>query len=169
MKRLAPLLLLPAVAACVPSGHLAALQAPAPAFDPAAFFLGHTHGDGALSIVVSGTNPTLVEGHGHMDGQTLVLDQRVRWGDKPETTREWRLHDAGNGRWEGTLTDARGPVVGDVVGNRFHVRFPMKGGTKAEQWLYLQPGGSVVKNRMVVTKFGLPVASLDETITHLPE
>ena len=41
----------------------------------------------------------------------------------------------------------------------------MKGGLHAQQWLYLQPGGQVARNRMVVTKFGVPVASLDETIT----
>jgi hypothetical protein len=166
MKRLV-LLLLPALGACVPSGHLASLRAPRPVFDPAAFFVGHTRGVGQLKIVFSGTKPTLVEGHGRMEGDTLVLDQRVTQGDKPATTRQWRLHDTGGGRWTGTLTDARGPVVAEVEGNRFHVAFAMKGGTHAEQWLYLRPGGTVVTNRMVVTKFGLPVASLDETITHL--
>ena len=45
----------------------------------------------------------------------------------------------------------------------------MQGGLHAQQWFYLQPGGQVALNRMVVTKFGLPVASLDETIRRLPE
>jgi len=169
MKRLSILLPVSALtlAACVPSSDLGELKAPAPAIDPVAFFLGHTHGDGQLKIAFSGKTPTLVEGHGRMDGDTLVLDQRVKQGDKPATTRQWRLRPTGAGRYAGTLTDATGPVMADVEGNMFHVRFPMKGGTEAEQWLYLQPGGTVVTNRMVVTKFGLPVASLDETITHL--
>ena len=50
-------------------------------------------------------------------------------------------------------------------GNRLHLRFTTTdGGLDAEQWLYLQPGGRVALNRMVLRKFGLPVATLDETI-----
>ena len=40
----------------------------------------------------------------------------------------------------------------------------MKGGLRARQWLSLQPGGQAVRNRMVVSKFGVPVARLDELI-----
>ena len=43
--------------------------------------------------------------------------------------------------------------------------FAMKGGLKAEQWLYLKRGGQVAKNVMVIRKFGIPVARLTETIT----
>lgn len=166
MKRL-PIALLPLLAACVPSGHLSELAAPTPVFDPVTFFSGHTQGVGKLKIIFSGTKATLVEGHGHMDGDTLVLDQSVKKGDDAPTNRQWRLTPAGPGRWTGTLTDASGPVTAEVSGNRLHIAFKMKGGTHAEQWLYLKPGGTVAINRMVVTKFGIPVASLDETITHL--
>ena len=41
----------------------------------------------------------------------------------------------------------------------------MKGGLKAEQWLYLKRGGQVAENVMVIRKFGIPVARLTETIT----
>jgi hypothetical protein len=168
MNRL-PLALLPLLAACVPAGHLDELARPAPVFDPVAFFTGHTRGVGTLKIVFSGPKQTLVEGHGHREGDTLVLDQRVKKGDEAATTRQWRLRPAGNGRWTGTLTDASGPVTAEVSGNRLHIDFAMKGGTHAEQWLYLNARGDVATNRMVVTKFGIPVASLDETITHLDD
>ncbi len=158
-----------AAAACVPSGHLAREQAPAPAFDPLAFFAGHTEGRGKLDVVLSGRKPTLVEGHGVVEPDgSIDLDQVVRRGDKPATRRTWHLYKTGPGRYAGTLSDASGPVAGEVAGNRLHLSFAMKGGLHAEQFLYLRPGGQVAQNRMIVSKLGIPVASLDETITRLP-
>lgn len=165
MRALAPLVAI-AVAGCVASGHLPAEQAAAPTFDPVAFFAGRTEGRGTLHIVFSGQQQTLVEGIGSVaDDGSITLDQEVRRGDKPPTRRTWHLHAVGPGRYAGTLTDATGPVAGDATGNRLHLSFAMKGGTHADQWLYLQPGGQVAENVMVVRKFGIPVARLEETIT----
>ena len=60
---------------------------------------------------------TLVEGHGVVtrDGG-IVLDQEVRRGGVM-TYRTWRLHRVAGDRYAGTLSDARGPVSGDVTGN----------------------------------------------------
>lgn len=101
------------------------------------------------------------------DGE-IVLDQDVQRGSAPPSRRTWRLHRIAPGRYTGTLSDAIGPVTGEVAGNCLHLAFAMKSGLRAQQWLYLQPGGHVARNRMVVTKFGLPVASLDETIRRVP-
>ncbi len=138
-------------------------------FDPLAFFAGHTEGHGEIAVVLSDRKPTLVEGHGviALDG-SINLNQVVRRGDKAPTRRTWHLYRVAPGRYAGTLSDASGPVAGDVVGNRLHFSFAMKGGLHAEQFLYLQTGGQVAKNRMIVSKLGIPVASLDETITRLP-
>ncbi|MBI0476974.1 DUF3833 family protein [Sphingomonas sp. MA1305] len=166
MRTAYALLLALASAACVPSAHLQREQAAAPVFDPAAFFTGRTEGRGTLAVVFKGKQTTLVEGRGQIEPDgTIVLDQQVRRGQGAPSHRQWRLHPDGLGRYAGTLTDASGPVAGQVSGNRLHLSFPMKGGLRAQQWLYLQPGGQVARNRMVVTKFGIAVASLDETIT----
>lgn len=155
-------------AACVPSGHLAGEQAPAPAFDPIAFFAGHTHGTGILSVLLHKRQPTDVEGRGRIEGDgSITLDQTVKQGDKSSTRRRWRLHSLGSGRYIGTLTDVTGPVTGEVMGNRLHLAFAMRHGLNVDQWLYLHVGGQVARNRMVVTKFGLPVATLDETISRV--
>ena len=138
-------------------------------FDPVAFFAGHTQGHGSLKIAFRGRQQTLVDGTGKPDGDTdIVLDQNVRRDGRLAKHRTWHLHRIAPEKYAGTLSDASGPVSGDVVGNRLHLAFAMKGGLKAQQWLYLQPGGQVAKNRMIVTKFGIPVASLDEIITRLP-
>ncbi|MGI4732523.1 MAG: DUF3833 family protein [Janthinobacterium lividum] len=168
-RRIVALVLTIAAGACVPSGHLARDRTSAPAFDPVAFFSGHTQGRGTLHVVLHRAERVDVEGHGVVgaDG-SIVLDQDVRRGDAAPTHRSWRLHRVAPGRYAGTLTDASGPVAGDVAGNRLHLAFAMRGGFRAQQWLYLQPGGQVSRNRLVVTKLGIPVASLDETITRLP-
>lgn len=151
--------------ACVSTPRHADLARAEPVFSPAAFFTGRTTGEATLRIAFKGATPVRVEGEGHVDPDgTLVLVQHVRQGDKPVTTRSWHIRPAGPGRYTGTLTDATGPITGDVTGNLLHLRFTMKGGLDTEQWLYLQPGGQVALNRMVVRKFGVTVAALSETI-----
>lgn len=154
-----------ALAGCVPSGHLVRERAVAPGFDPIAFFAGSTEGRGSLKVMTRHRQAVLVEGHGVVtpDG-AIVLDQEVRRGGEAPTHRTWHLHSVGTGQFAGRLSDASGPVTGDVSGNCLHLRFAMKGGLRAQQWLYLQPGGRSAHNRLVVTKLGVPVASLDETI-----
>ena len=58
-------------------------------------------------------------------------------------------------------------VAGDVNGNCLHLTYPMKGGMKVEQRIYLQPGGKTALNRMTVSKLGITVAHLNETISKL--
>lgn len=154
------------VAACVSTPHVA--SAPAPRFDAVAFFAGRSEGKGVLKIALHRADTTLVEGSGRVtDDGGIVLDQTVQRQGKPATRRAWVLHPAGADRYTGTLSDAVGPVDGRVEGNVLHLRFAMKGGLQAEQFLALRPGGMVADNVMIVRKLGMPVARLDETITRL--
>ena len=159
------LLMALSLSACVASDHLVQELRPEPVFDAVAFFAGETRGEGALKIIFKPKVPAHVEGHGTIaaDG-SIVLDQDVRIGAAAPTHRTWHLQRIGRDRYTGTLTDAIGPVAGDVSNNRLHLSFAMKNGLHVQQWLYLQPGGQVARNRMVVTKFGVAVASLDEII-----
>lgn len=118
-----------------------------------------------LTVMTRHRQAVLVEGKGVVtpDGG-IVLDQDVRRGGEAATHRTWHLQRVGTGQFAGTLSDASGPVTGDVSGNCLHLRFAMKGGLRAQQWLYLRPDGQSAHNRLVVTKLGVPVASLDETI-----
>ncbi len=154
------------LAACVTTPEHTELARDAPAFSPIGFFTGHTVGEGTLKVLLAGTSHTHVEGNGHVEPDgTLVLAQRIERDGKPFQTRAWRLWQAGDAqRYVGTLTTADGPVTGEVNANALHLRFTADGGLDTEQWLYLQPGGRVALNRMVVRKFGLPVAELEETI-----
>ncbi|GAO38063.1 hypothetical protein SCH01S_03_00370 [Sphingomonas changbaiensis NBRC 104936] len=162
------LLSLAALAGCAASQPGEELARPQPVFDVAAFFAGRTHGDATLKIIFKDPEQVRVEGNGHAtpDG-ALILDQVVRRGTQPPETRQWRFRALGANRYAGTLTDATGPVQGNVQGNMLHLRYPMKGGVTAEQWIYLQPGGRTALNRMRITKLGITVGRLDETIRKL--
>ncbi len=141
-----------------------ATTAAEPVFRPDAFFAGATTGTGTLKVIGRERVTTFVEGTGRMqpDG-VFKLRQRVTEGSKPARARTWLLRPQGDGRWTGTLTDATGPVEGQVRGNLFHVKYPGDG-IGVEQWLYLQADGRTVKNTLVARKLGVTVARLEETI-----
>lgn len=143
--------------------------APAPTFVPARFFAGHTEGRGTLRSALTSAKPVVVHGEGRVDAAgVLTLDQTVIEGDKPAMMRSWNFRPAAAGHYTGTLSDAAGPVAGDVSGNRLHLHFRMHGGVVADQAIDLAPDGASAHNRMTFRKFGIVVAALDETIRRVP-
>lgn len=137
---------------------------PTPAFDVPAFFAGRTEGIGQLKTLFSKSRTTIVHGTGTMEGDVLVLDQTVRQGTSPPTHRQWRIHAAGPGKYAGTLSDATGNIVGEVDGNRLHLSFMLKGKLATQQWLTLAADARSAHNLMIVSKFGIRVAVLEEEI-----
>ena len=162
-RRIAPFVLLAALA-LAPGADAA--SPPAAAFDPVAFFAGRTTGEGQLKKVFSASLATHVVSLGKVgaDG-ALVLDQSVRIEGEAVRNREWRLRKVSPGRYEGTLTDARGPVVATLQGAVLHVAYADKDGYAFRQQLTLEPGGRQAHNTMKVRRFGLTVATAHETIT----
>ncbi len=152
--------------ACVATPPIAP-AATAPHFSALDFFDGRTEGTGMLHVVMSGSKPVRVHGRGHLAGSTLILDQIVDRVGKPPKHREWHMREGSSDHYTGTLTDARGPISGEAVGNRLHLKFRSKGGFDVQQWLTLAADGRSAHNIMVVRKFGLKVAVLDETIRRL--
>ena len=168
MRRLTIFLMLP-LAACASASSRNGLSSPAPIFSGGRFFTGRTEGNGILKSITSHGKNVEVHGTGRLEPDgTLVLDQRVEQAGTKEQRRQWRFNKVGAGRYSGTLTDAMGPVVGEVDGNCFHLRYKLQQhGLSTEQWLYLQQDQRVVLNRMIVRKLGVTVATLDETIRHV--
>lgn len=157
------LLTLVAAAADAPPG--AEFAAATPAFLPERFFVGRTEGAGTLKVVLKGAQAVRVHGSGRIEGDTLVLDQVVERPEEKPERRQWRIKKLVSGGYTGTLSDAKGPIQGDVSGNRLHLKYRLaKGNVDVEQWVYLQPGGRVAQNRLVLRRFGLHVGSMDEVI-----
>jgi hypothetical protein len=134
------------------------------AFDPIAFFKGHTHGEGDLQTLFGRPVHVSVDSVGTMGENGLILDQTIREAKKPPSMRRWTIRRVAQNRYTGTLTDAIGPVTAEVVGPRAHIKYLMRHGLVVEQELAQQPGGATLVNRLVVHKFGARVATLNETI-----
>ncbi len=145
----------------------AVLPASANALDPIRFFIGHTHGEGRLDKLFGTPVTVIVESVGRRDGDTLILEQSIQEGAKPQRKRRWTMRPIAPGLYSGTLTEAVGPVSVAATGARAHIRYTMKGGLKVDQQLALQSDGKTVLNRLEVRKFGVKVATLSETIRKL--
>ncbi|KQN06186.1 hypothetical protein ASE82_04735 [Sphingomonas sp. Leaf230] len=157
------------VSACAGAPPVANTSGAAPRFVAERFFAGRLDGVGTLKIVLHAPVTTHVISIGRVgaDG-ILLLDQHIEQQGKPARDRQWRIRPLGNGRYKGTLTDASGPVTGEVEGNRLHLGFSMKGGMCVDQWLRLSSDGQVAQNHLIVRKLGVTVATLEETIRKLP-
>lgn len=151
------------------------LFAPAPASgeaplaaDPIAFFEGRTVGEGRLSAMMRKTRGVTVSSVGRVEPDgTLVVDQIVGEEGKPPRDRSWRIRAVSPGRYEGALTDATGPVTGTLTGDRLQLDFAIKGGLTVRQSLTFTADRMTAQNRMVVRKWGMKVATLEETIRKL--
>lgn len=145
---------------------LAALLLGQPAMTPhERFFVGRTEGTGTVRVILSGSHAVRDETIGRIERDgTLVLDQVVREEGKPARRRTWRMRRSGANRIAGTITDARGPVTGELEGAVLHLRYRSVEGPSVEQWITLSPGGRSAHNRMVFRRFGMTVATVEETI-----
>lgn len=172
-----------ALAGCVSAPESAApvVRAEAPRFDPFVFFLGESQGTGTLDKVLSDPVPVRVESRGQIITEAeigsawavpprhvLVLDQTVTEGDKPPRARRWRLVEVAPGRYEGTLTDAIGPVRGEARGNLLVLEYTMEGSFRVRQELTLSPDGMRADNVLKVSQLGITVAVLAEDIRKTP-
>ena len=135
---------------------------------PEAFFLGRTEGSGTVQMVLSGTHKVRDRSRGRMEKGALLLDQLVEEEGKPARRRSWRLVRGAGDRITGSISDARGPVTGEIKGNVLHLKYRVvEGNAAVEQWITLHPNGRTATNRMVFKKFGFKAATVNTTIRKL--
>ncbi|RST31636.1 DUF3833 family protein [Sphingomonas ginkgonis] len=146
---------------------LTAASAAHASFDPVAFFQGRSHGDGRLKVILQSAKSVRVDSRGRVEPDgSLLLSQRVDQQGEAVRTRTWRLTRISPTRFQGSLTDATGPVTVDLVGRGALIRYRMKNNMQVEQTL-TPMGPRVVQNSMRVSRLGVTVAHLDETIRKL--
>lgn len=143
-------------------GFLLLVQAPGSALER--FFVGRTQGSGTVHVIMSGRHAVRDRGTGRMERGTLVLDQVVEEEGKPARRRVWRLTRSGANAVSGTISDARGPVSGEVSGNTLTLRYRLTEGPSVVQTITLQPGGRSARNRMSFRRYGLNVATVETVI-----
>jgi hypothetical protein len=145
------------------------LAAAPPATAPERFFVGRTEGAGTVQMIMAGSHKVRDVSRGRLDRSgALILEQMVYEEGKPARRRSWRLVRSGPNRVSGTISDAVGPVTGDIRGNVLHLRYQAReASAQVEQWITLHPGGRTASNRMVFRKFGFKAATLNSTIRKL--
>ena len=132
---------------------------------PEHFFVGRTVSTGTATILMNGSHAVRDHGRGRIErGNVLVLEQVVEEEGRPPRARTWRLVRRPDNRVTGTITGVRGPVTGDVRGNVIHLSYQSREGPAVEQWITVDPGRRTARNRMVYTRMGMPVATVDTVI-----
>lgn len=136
--------------------------------DMLAFFTGKTHAENVMTIVLKRPAKLIVDSvGGKSDRGDFVLIDTVREEGKPVRMRKWVMRPAGPNRFNGTLSDAVGPVDVAVSGDEATIRYTMKGGLKVEQRLQLQGDGKTLSNKVIVRKLGLKFARVEGSIRKL--
>lgn len=146
-----------------------AFAATAPAFDPVAFWTGHTaswgvveNRDGAPTAIITTTTDGTAEGAGG-----LHMIQHVMHDGK-ESVRDWHIRRLGDGQFEATANDVVGTVRGSPSGRTLHWSWTLAGkpgnplfNVTMEQWMYLADNGTLL-NRTIITKLGVRLAEVSE-------
>lgn len=103
---------------------------------------------------------------GHVEDDTLVLDEHFDYADGEQDRRIWRLERVAPDRYVGRADDVVGTAEGVVRGQAFNFRYvlnvPWKDTTirlNFDDWMFLQPDGVMI-NRATVRKFGFRVGEV---------
>lgn len=107
-----------------------------------------------------------VDIHGHVEGDTLTLDEDFLYSDGSTQKRIWTLTAGPAGSWTGTAGDVVGQAEGRVMGNALHwqyvLRLPVDGteyDVHLDDWMYLIDPETMV-NRSFMSKFGVELGQV---------
>jgi hypothetical protein len=128
--------------------------------DPLRFFVGTTETLSTVKVVMRKAYGARTLGHGKIgpDG-SLILVQRVEDEGRAPFERRWHIRRLSPGRFEGSMTEAKGPVAVSEIEGRYRFRFRMKGSLLVEQWVTPLRGGTSARTESVVRKLGMKVAT----------
>jgi Protein of unknown function (DUF3833) len=148
-----------------------------PAFDPVAFFNGHTRSWGVIeSRSGAPTERIITDSHGERDeAGRLRLVQHLSFQDGTTQERDWVLWRSGPDRFDATANDMVGTARGEANGRIFHWQWVLSRSpgnasmnVSIKQWMYHMEDGSVTI-RTTISKLGFIVAEVTEQFTHPAE
>lgn len=135
--------------------------------DPMRFFEGKTESVSTIKLIMRKSYRSRTLGDGEIAGGVLNLVQRVHEDGKSPYSRRWRMRQVAPGRFAGTMSEARGPVTVEEIGDRYRFRFKMKGNVSIEQWLTPQPDGKSARSKLTIRKLGVTVGRSEGVIRKL--
>ena len=135
---------------------------------PEQFFVGRTTSTGTATILMRGSHAVRDRGRGRIErGNVLIMEQVIEEQGRPARSRTWRLVRTADNRITGSISDASGPVTGSARGNVIHLSYQSMEGITVEQWIALDPGRRTARNRMVYSRMGVQVATVETVIRKL--
>lgn len=140
----------------------------APLDNPLRFFEGRTESVGIMKMIMKKPFRVRSIGLGRIaaDG-TLLLVQQVRDEGEAPKERVWRIRQVAPGKFMGSMSEAKGPVVIEQVGDGYRFRFKIKGNLSVEQWLIPDADGDSGSSKLTIRKYGMKVASSEARIRKL--
>lgn len=136
--------------------------------DPMRFFEGRTESVGTVKIAMQKPFRSRAVGRGEiMPDGSLHLVQRIEDQGQLPKERRWRMRKVGDGRYSGTMSEAKGPVTAEEIGGRFRFRFRMEGSVSVEQWLTPSANYRSAESRVTIRKYGVLVGRSHAVIRRL--
>ena len=150
---------------------LAALAAPAAAsakdFTLEGYFHGVSRAVGTFSAINGVNRSFTVRLKGSFNGHLLTLVEDFVYTDGERARKTWKFTKTGPGLYTGTREDVIGATTVRINGNTAKFTYlvdidagPGQNIVRFYDTMTLSADGKSIKNRAVVTKFGLPVAKV---------
>jgi hypothetical protein len=145
-----------------------------PAFNPVAFFSGHTRSWGVVEDRAGApTEWVVTDNQGEQDGNDrLHMVQHLSFQDGTTQERTWSLWRSGPDRFEATANDMVGSAMGKSNSSVFHWQWVLARSpgnsllnVTMDQWMYRLEDGSVII-RTTIGKFGIILAEVTEHFAH---
>lgn len=154
----------------VAAATLGSVASAVPLQHPLRFFEGRTDSVGTMKTFMKRTQRVESIGRGTIgpDGALTLVQQVYDEGEAPHQ-RIWHIRQVAPTRFEGTMSEATGPIVIEQVGDGYRFRFKLKGGLTAEQWLIPNRDGNSGSSLLTVRKFGMTVARSQATVRRLSQ
>jgi Protein of unknown function (DUF3833) len=148
---------------------LATLAAPAAAtakdFTLEGYFQGVTRAAGSFSAINGVKRSFAVRLKGSFNGHLLTLVEDFVYTDGEKARKTWKFTKKAPGLYTGTREDVIGTTTVRITGNTAKFTYlvdldegPGKNIVRFYDTMTLSADGRSIKNRALVTKFGLPVA-----------
>ena len=137
------------------------------------YFVGHNRSWGLFENTSGQPQRAFVcDSYGRRDAAgDLVLTQHFRFSNGKAQERLWHIHRVDTTHWDATANDMIGIAHGQAEGNALYWEYTITLDRKnplatvhIRQWIYQIEGTTTLMTHLIITKLGLPVFEVSETI-----
>lgn len=144
----------------------------AEAFTLESYFQGVTRATGSFSAINGVKRTFTVRLYGKFNGHLLTLAEDFVYGDGEKDRKTWKFTKKAPGLYTGTREDVIGSTTVRISGNTAKFTYlvdldtgPGQNIVRFYDTMVLSGDGKTIKNRALVTKYGVPVARVKVDFT----